>query len=388
MIGLPASPDRERLLDLAHRLGREVVAPAAGDVDQKARFPHEAFAAFREHRLLSLYVPKALGGGGCTFADLSAICHTLGQYCGSTAMIFAMHQIQAVCVVRHSSPALESYLRELCDKQLLLGSATTEEGIGGDVRSSTCAVEASGDRFTITKRAPVISYGNETDDILVTARRNPDAATSDQVILISRKASTKLTQTHTWDTLGMRGTCSLGFVLEGSGPVDHILPQPYAEISQQTMHPTSHLLWSSLWLGIATDAVNLARAFVRAEARKKPGTPPPSALRLAELGEAHNRMRATIAAGVTEYESKLDDREALSSPSFAIRMNNVKLTASEAVTDLVTQALRICGIAGYKSDSKFPLGRHLRDAHGAALMINNDRILLANSQLHLMAREE
>ena len=27
-------------------------------------------------------------------------------------------------------------------------------------------------------------------------------------------------------------------------------------------------------------------------------------------------------------------------------------------------------------------------AHGAALMINNDRILLANSQLHLMAREE
>ena len=48
----------------------------------------------------------------------------------------------------------------------------------------------------------------------------------------------------------------------------------------------------------------------------------------------------------------------------------------------------ICGIAGYKTDSKFSLGRQLRDAYGAALMINNDRIYGANAQMLLIYKEE
>ena len=41
----------------------------------------------------------------------------------------------------------------------------------------------------------------------------------------------------------------------------------------------------------------------------------------------------------------------------------------------------ICGIAGYRNDSKFSLARHLRDAYGAALMVNNDRILKLNATM-------
>src|SRR6185503_10970915 len=118
-------------------------------------------------------------------------------------------------------------------------------------------------------------------DILVTARTSPDAATSDQVIVLVRKSGTTLTQTSGWDTLGFRGTCSLGFLLEARGHVDQIIPVPYADVSARTMHPISHIVWSSLWLGLASDAVSKARAFVRAEARKKPGTTPPGALRVA-----------------------------------------------------------------------------------------------------------
>ena len=37
------------------------------------------------------------------------------------------------------------------------------------------------------------------------------------------------------------------------------------------MTPISHILWSHVWLGIATDAFDRARAFVRAAAKRKPG---------------------------------------------------------------------------------------------------------------------
>jgi acyl-CoA dehydrogenase len=73
---------------------------------------------------------------------------------------------------------------------------------------------------------------------------------------------------------------------------------------------------------------------------------------------------------------------------FALRMNNVKIAASEALVDLVGRALRICGILGYKQDSKYTLGRHLRDAWGAQLMVNNDRILGGNAQMLLVHKDE
>jgi acyl-CoA dehydrogenase len=41
----------------------------------------------------------------------------------------------------------------------------------------------------------------------------------------------------------------------------------------------------------------------------------------------------------------------------------------------------ICGISGYREDTEFSLGRHLRDAHGAAVMVNNDRIMAGSAHM-------
>ena len=38
-------------------------------------------------------------------------------------------------------------------------------------------------------------------------------------------------------------------------------------------------------------------------------------------------------------------------------------------------ALRACGLSGYRNDSEYSIGRHLRDVLSAPVMINNDRIL-------------
>jgi acyl-CoA dehydrogenase len=378
------------LVEKARRIAVEVAAPAAPAVDRDARFPSEAIEALRKERLLGAFIPKELGGQGCTISELSAICQELGQRCASAAMVYAMHQIQVACLVRHGlgSPYLRKYLAELAEREGLIASATTEVGVGGDVRTSICAVERHGDAFTLEKNAPVISYGEHTDEILATARRAPDAAPSDQVLVLLQKGSYTLERTGTWDTLGMRGTCSLGFKLSARGDAQQILPQPYAEISSQTMLPVSHIVWSSLWLGIAVDAVNRARAFIRAEARRRPGVTPPGALRLAETYNTLQMMRSTVHDGTREYETKMNDPEALSSLGFAIRMNNLKTAASQLVVRVVGEALSVCGILGYKSDTKFSVGRHLRDAHSAALMIANDRILSANASLLLVHKDE
>lgn len=371
-------------------VAREVAGPSADGVDREARFPAESFAALREARLLSALVPREFGGFGCTFAQVAEMCESLGRHCGNTAMVFAMHQIQVACIVRHArgNRYFEDYMREIVDRQLLLASATSEVSIGGDVRSSVCAVERDGDRFTLRKQAPVISYGDQADDILVTARRQADSPPSDQVMVVARKGSTTLERTAEWHALGFRGTCSCGNILETHGTVDQILPDGYDEISGRTMLPVSHILWSSLWLGIASDAVSRARLFVRDAARKKPGTMPPGAVRLAEVVALLQSMRSGVEQAKSAFAAIYDDADALSGIGFALQMNNLKIQSSQLIVQVVAQALGVCGIYGYKTDTKYSVERHLRDAYGAGIMINNDRILGASASMLLVHRAD
>jgi acyl-CoA dehydrogenase len=208
------------------------------------------------------------------------------------------------------------------------------------------------------------------------------------VLVLVRKPDIRLTRTHEWNTLGMRGTRSLGFTVEAAGSRDQIVPAAFADIASQTMLPASHVLWTALWLGLASDAVGRARAFVRAEARRTPGTVPPGALRLAETVAALATMRATVQAGCLDFERHQDDPEVLAGLGFAIRMNNLKAAAARLAPEIVAGALGICGISGYRCDSPYSVGRHLRDAHGAALMISNDRVLSANAAMLLLHKED
>ncbi len=390
MSDLPADAF-DRLLHKAHAIGKEVLAAWAGEVDRDARFPREALDALRQARLLSAYVPPEHGGPGLDVLQIARLCEALGQYCGSTAMIFAMHQIQVACIVHHArqSAWFRDYLSALVEEQRLIASATTEVGVGGDLRTSLCAVEVAVDSFRLTKKAPVISYGEAADDILVTCRRSPDAPPGEQVGVLVRRGDFSTEPLSGWDTLGFRGTCSSGSILTARGRTEQILPEPFADVLARTMHPCSHVVWSALWTGIAADAVNRARAFVRAEARKTPGDLPPSALRLAEVDVVLQEMRHNVLCHAREYRDLLARGcpDAFAGFGFAIRTNNLKLSSSQRVVDIVSKALAVCGIAGYRNDSKYSLSRHLRDAHGAALMINNDRILKLNATMLLAHRE-
>jgi acyl-CoA dehydrogenase len=304
-------------------------------------------------------------------------------------MIYAMHQIQVACVVRHAggNAWLKGFLKRIAGDQLLLASATSEAGVGGDVRSSICAIEEQNGRFELTKEATVISYGAEADGILVTARRTPHSPASDQVIVVVPKAGYELDQESTWDTLGMRGTCSNGYQLRAGGEMAQVVPVSYAEVSAMTMLPVSHLVWSALWLGIATDAVARARACVRTLARKKGGAPA-SAARLAEASSQLQLMKANVVGSLRHYEAVLGSEDEIAAPSFAVAMNNLKIGSSQMAVQVINQCLLVCGLAGYRNDSPYSLGRHLRDAHSAALMVNNDRILANTGNLLMALREE
>jgi acyl-CoA dehydrogenase len=360
-----------------------IAAAHAPAVDRAARFPAEAIRAAKDYRLLGIMVPTELGGEGASIGAVVDVCYALGRGCGSTGLIYAMHQMMVACLIRHGLDSAwhQHLVRRIHEDQLLLASSTTEGQGGGDLRKSNCAVEQQGSVITLTKSATVVSYGAQADALITTARRSPEAAASDQVLVAFHKGDYSLDNIAGWDTLGMRGTCSAGFNFEGSGIVDQVMSEPYQKIHAQTGMPVAHLTWSAVWAGVAASAVDRAQAFVR-KARGANGQTPPGTAHLTRATASLRTLGAVITSALARYESACRD-DTLESLDFQTGMNLLKVTASELAIGTVSSALQASGLAGYRNDGEFSVTRHLRDAMSSSVMINNDRILanVANASL-------
>jgi acyl-CoA dehydrogenase len=375
LAGSPSEPE-ESLGARAQRVAA-VAARHAAAVDRDSRVPAEAIAAMRAERLLGAAIPHEFGGEGAGIGDIVDVCYTLGRACASTAMIFAMHQTKVACIVRHGRGSVwhQRLMRHIAGEQLLLASSTTEGDRGGDLRNSAAPIEAHDGRIRLERMATVISYGEAADGIVTTARRSPDAASGDQVLVVFLKNDYELARQVGWDVLGMRGTASAGYKLIASGIGEQILPAAYHEILAHTMMPLSHLVWSAAWAGIAAAAVDRARAFVRKAAHRGDATMPPGAAHLTRAGASMRTLRSVIGGALRRFELAAGDPLALESIDFQTGMNLLKVQASELAVATVMSAMQACGLSGYRNDGEFSIGRHLRDVLSSPIMISNDRIV-------------
>jgi acyl-CoA dehydrogenase len=366
----------------------KTAAENAEDVDRQGRFPKEAIAALKRAGSLGWFVP---GGGNARLEEVAEVTFELSRRCSATGMIFAMHQIQVASLVRHGGDSrwMVDYLRRLVEEQRLIASATSEVGVGGNMRKSVASLDYTGELVSFQKKASTISYGAHADDLLTTLRRSPTADSGDQVLVLTHFSEMEKEQMGDWDTLGMRGTCSPGFIIRANCLADQVLPVSFATIAAETMVPVSHILWAHVWLGIATEAFDRAQNVVRVQARQDPGTKPLSAAKLADLSVLINQFRTSVSTTLQEYVSLLDSQNYshLATVGYALRINNFKVATSEMALEICQGALRVCGFLGYKNGGPYSVGRHLRDAHSAGLMIANDRILATNASLLTVYRD-
>jgi acyl-CoA dehydrogenase len=377
-------PPRWCVSDVGRRaweVGATVAGPAATDVDREARFPFEAVAAMRETGLLGAMVPVDHGGEGASLAEVAEAVTALAGHCASSALVLAMHQIEVAYLIGHGeTPALSSLLRDVATGSVLMANANSEVGLGGDVSQSRCALVHDGGQVHLEKEVLALSYGEYADVITVIARREPEAAATDQVMLVCGPGTFSLKATSTWDTMGLRGTCSGGYLLVADEAADMILADSWDMVANRTGLAATTILLNSVWLGIAESAASLAHASVRREARKSIGTTPPSALRLAELVVVLGQARSVMATTITAVEAAGGDAVQPHS-AFFLEMRDLKLSTTTLAADVVLKALAVCGLGGYRRDSDNSVERHVRDVLGGQLMANNNRFYVDNARL-------
>lgn len=377
----------ERLAEIAHRIGETVAGPAAFEVDRDARFPREAIDALAAEGVLSALVPTEFGGMGATLTDVSNAVRILSRHCAATGCVLAMHTIEAFLLLRWgTTPALRRLLASIVDRQLLIGNANSEVGLGGDVSRSLAALEPEGDGWHFDKQALAASYGQSADLIAATIRRSPETADTDQAYAIFATDDFTLTATSGWDTLGLRGTCSTGLHLSGHITEDNLYPVPFSEIGSGGGGQLRNVLLPAVWVGLAEAALEDAHAAVRASARRSIGATPLSAVRLAEMAVEVQSARSVLNEALRQVEEAIitDD---LNNIGLIVTLRNVKVTTATTAVRVATRALQACGINGFRRGADHRLERVIRDAHGGLIMVSTDRNLSDNAHTLLVRKD-
>jgi len=95
----------------------------------------------------------------------------------------------------------------------------------------------------------------------------------------------------------------------------------------------------------------------------------------AALASTRGRVRAVLvnSGNANCATGKAGIRDCKSVCAQAARL--LKVHASELAVATMMSAMQACGLSGYRNDSEFSLGRHLRDILSSPIMISNDRIL-------------
>ena len=290
---------KQGFLDGVRRISEDVAAPAADAVDRESRFPHETVAALRAVGALSAFVPVSRGGEGVRSPisppPASSSPGAAPRRGWSTRC--TRSRSPRSCATCAGSAFFDDYLGDLVAEQRLIASATSEVGVGGDLRTSIAAVTPEGAGVVFEKQAPTISYGAHADDLLTTAAPAPDA--EPQRPGAGAHARGRATLEHD-GLVGLAGHArhvqpGLRRSRAGSRPTT-CSRRRSREIAAQTMVPVTHILWAHVWLGIATAAYDRARAFVRAAGKRKPGLAAAGGgAPLALCSELH-AMRAEVSA--------------------------------------------------------------------------------------------
>lgn len=344
----------------------------------------------RDDRLIGIVVPATHGGLGSSVADVARITYNIARISTCAGLIYAMHMSQALTVIRHCSaaPFFDDFMRRMVDEQMLIGSGTTEAGVGGDIFGSICTVEADPDGgLKVVKDCPIISYFNLCGAVLVTAMRKQPDESAVQVLIAGEVDKMEWVDGKEMDLTGMRGMVNKGYMLTTRFTEAAIFADDYPEIQRATMTPVINIMWAAVWSGIVWQVLDRTKRYLAKSGGKDPEVDPVMRYQLTRLSDKHYTMNAIIRDAIAEDEARSAASDVISRMGQTARNARMKVICSELLQEVCKDAMGIIGMGSYAVDGPYSLSELVRDAMSAQLMVSNYRLSMRNAKIERFLEE-
>ena len=258
-------PTRDTYLEMARAFAAEAARDAVRRDAENYDLRRE-FAAWGRTGLLTLTIPKANGGPGLGYAELSRMIQIVAEADGALAQTTQTHFGTIDALRTFGSPEQRQWVFDLMLKGAVFGNAQVERGQRG-VGLPNVRILRDGDDYVLSGQKFYTTGAWNGDWIRVSATDEEERFT---FAIVPRDAA-GLSFGHDWDLFGQKGTASMSITFDNVRvPADRVLHKREGAGPFLPLWATFMLVHSAIDIGMGRAALDAARELIAARGRLAP----------------------------------------------------------------------------------------------------------------------
>ena len=361
--------EQKTLKSLAHRIAEERILPVRAELDEKEQFPTDLLKEMAASDLFRVFIPEKYEGLGGGSLDLCLIVEELSRVCSAVAVSYAATALGAYAIILYGTEEQkQKYLPAIASGKIA-AFGLTEPTAGSDASGIKTTAQKTPEGYILNGTKQFITNGGDAEIYTIIALTYKTRGARCASAFIVEKDTPGFTFGKKEKKIGIRASSTRELIFRNCLiPAENLISKEgMGFIVAMKVLDNSRPGISAQALGIAQGAMETAVDYTRQ--RIQFGQPlislPVVQYKLADMALNIEAARALVYAVARTIDSGVK--------SFTEESAMAKVFASDVAMRVTTDAVQICGGAGYMRD--YPLEKMMRDAKITQIYEGSNEVL-------------
>ena len=364
------SEQQKTMKNLARKIAEERILPVRAELDEKEEFPWGIIKDLADSDMFRVFIPEEYEGlgGGCL--DLCLVVEELSRVCSGVAVSYAASGLGCYTLMDFGTEEQKKkYLPDIADGKMLTAFALTEPTAGSDASAIRTTAEKVEGGYILNGTKQFITNGGVAGLYTIIALTDKSKGPRGASAFLMEKDTEGFSFGKKEKKMGIRSSVTTELVFKNCFvPAENLIGR------EGTGFIMTMKLLDRSRPGIGAQAVGLAQgaleaAMEYAQQREQFGHPlvalPVVQDMLAEMAIQVEAARALVYAVARTADSGVK--------VFTEESAMAKVFASDVAMKVTTDAVQICGGAGYMKD--YPVEKMMRDAKITQIYEGSNQVL-------------
>ncbi|MFC1917946.1 acyl-CoA dehydrogenase family protein [Chloroflexota bacterium] len=374
--------NQKMIKSLARKIAEEKILPVRAELDESEEFPRAIMKDLADADMFRVFVPEEYEGlsGGCM--ELCLVVEELSRICSGIAVSYAASALGCFTLLDYGTDEQKrKYLPDVADGKMLTAFALTESTAGSDASAIRTTAEKVDGGYVLNGTKQFITNGGEAGLYTVIALTDKSRGPRGASAFLVEKDTPGFSTGKKEKKMGIRASATSELIFKNClVPEENLIGKPgLGFIMTMRLLDRSRPGIGAQALGIAQGALEETVAY--AQQRIQFGHPlitqPVVQDILAEMAIQVEASRALVYAAARTADS--------GARNFTEWSAMAKVFASDAAMKVTTDAVQLCGGAGYMKD--YPLEKMMRDAKITQIYEGSNQVLRNAIAMELRKRK-
>ncbi len=376
------SEQQKTIKGLARRVAEERILPVRAELDETEEFPWSIMKDLADADMFRVFIPEQYEGlgGGCL--ELCLVIEEISRVCSAIAVSYAASALGCLTLLEYGTEAQkQKYLPDITSGKKLAAFALTEPTAGSDASAIKTTAERVDDGYVLNGTKQFITNGGEAEIYTVIALTDKTRGARGASALLVEKDTPGFSFGKKERKMGIRASSTRELIFRNClVPEENIIGKlGMGFIATMKLFDRSRPGIGAQAVGLAQGALEAAVDYTRQ--RIQFGHPlislPVVQDILADMATQVEAARALVYAAARTVDS--------GAKKFTEESAMAKVFASDMAMKVTTDAVQVCGGAGYMKD--YPVEKMMRDAKITQIYEGSNQVLRNAIAIELRKRK-